>query len=749
MRGKETRGHASRLTPHTSRNKAEATAFLPWSLPAAGFLIAGIALAVWGLPLWVGILTIFLPLLLYLGGWRWLALLALLLPVGFGRFLVWESAPNPLTPLFGEMHSFSGVSDGRYFTLDEPDGVRVALAPADAVPPGRATVLGELARVDGKQNPGGFNYRAYLRQRGVWGQLYVDEVTSLQPAPLSIKERLRRGVVAGLPERQAALMEAMTLGIRDNLEDLRDIFAASGLAHILSLSGLHVSILIAALGLLLERLGMGRRRYPLMIVFVLAFVMLVGAAPAVLRAGIMVIAVLVSLWLGAGRIEPWPALALAALLTLLWNPSFLLDLSFQLSYLAVAGMLLMVAPLMQRLFGERVRSFKGWHWQTWLVGGMVVSIAAQTLTLPLVVSTFGNLPLLGPLVNVLAVPIAGLLVPLGFLAALAGLISPLLAQAVNLLTGVFAGLLIALADVASSFPSLRWGEISAVGYLYYALGAAAIFLVLYGKLRPWRGLLVLSVTILSSMVTVPDHHPPEVVFLSVGQGDSTLIRLPGRKEILVDGGGSPFSDFDVGAEIVVPALRALGVDELELVVATHPDADHVEGLVSVLELMPVQRLIIGVTAWDSEVYRDLLATAKRHNIDIVPVVRGESLTLGKARLDFLNPPRDLFEASNDNSVAFVLSLAGMPKALLLGDISKKVEAELAFPDVHILLAPHHGSGSSTSMSLLRAAQPEIAVLSYGRNGYGHPDPAVLSRLAAEGVRVHETFLEGAVRLPLR
>jgi competence protein ComEC len=217
---------------------------------------------------------------------------------------------------------------------------------------------------------------------------------------------------------------------------------------------------------------------------------------------------------------------------------------------------------------------------------------------------------------------------------------------------------------------------------------------------------------------------------------------------LVDGGGTPFSDFDVGKRTVVPALKAMGIDELELVIATHADTDHIEGLASVLNGIKVQRLVIGVPAPDARVFQTLMDTAQRHGVELLQVVRGESLTLGEARLDILNPSRHPSEENNVNSVAFVLNYKGQPKALLMGDMPIEAEAEIAFPDVDIVMAGHHGSKGSTSEALLKATSPNYVILSYGRNNYGHPNDGLLQRVRSTGAKVLETHHLGALRLPL-
>ncbi len=723
--------------------------FIPWSLPAGSFFALGIILARFDVPWWSSILWVFcfsLPLLRF-KHLHLIALLSLLIPLGFCRYVYWQNQINPLKDKVDQEITLSGKSDGRHLYIDNPKA-KIVLSPFDKVGAGEVTLKGWLITPAGKRNPGSFDYKGYLRRRNIYTQLLITEIISYKPT-ITFKERLRRGVVVGLGERSTALMQAMTLGIRDNLGDLREIFAASGLAHILALSGLHVGILITALSFAFMPLG--RLRYPLLIFLVLGFMFLVGATPSVVRASLMVTAALLSLWAGSGRIEAWPALFLAGFLTLLWNPSLLFDLSFQLSYLAVAGILLLVNPLTQFFFGNKVLELKWWHWKNFAVISMIVSTSAQALSLPLVLSNFGSLPLFSPLVNIFAIPIATLLVPLGFVAAILGLISLSLAKLINLFTVFFAYLLIRIADLGASLPSLSWGEISPIGYAFYGVGIIAIILWVNHLLTSWRTLLIICVSILCSMVSNTETRPPELVYLDVGQGDSALVRLPNRIEILIDGGGSPFSKFDVGARTVVPALRALGVDELEVVIASHPDTDHIEGLVSVLELMSVQKLIIGIPKEGKPLFDSLVAAAKNNHVPVLQVRRGESLHIKGARLDFLNPPHHPYETDNDNSVAFVLTIYGKPstKALFLGDSSIEVERDLAFPEIDILMAGHHGSPHSTSEELLLATQPETAILSYGRNNYGHPSPEVIAKLKAHGVDILSTHEHGAVRIPLK
>lgn len=719
---------------------------ISWVMPAVLFVITGILMAYTSLP-WFAMLvgTCLLAVCFSPKKLRWLLPLLLFIPVAYGRYSFWNAQVNPILPYLGQELLVTAKTDGRYLSISEPVKARVVLSSKLEIPSGLVTLKGDFALASNKRNPGGFDYARYLQQRGVSGLFYADELVSVQER-LGVRDKLARGVSVGLGDRQAALMQAMTLGIRDNLDDLRDIFSASGLAHILALSGLHVGILVLALGFALSPLGLSR--YPVLMLLVVGFVLTVGVSPSIFRAATMTIAALFTLWLGSGRIDVWSSLSLSAVLVLLWQPSWLFDISFQLSYLALIGILLFTEPISKFILKDAYQNLAWWHWKKFIVLSMIVSLAAQLTTLPLVASSFGTLPILSPIVNVVAIPLATVLVPLGFLAGIIGMISLTLAAFLNQLTKLFASWLIKAAELGSSLPNLVWGEVSYLGYVLFYLALLAFALYCYKLLSVKNTLFIMVTALLCSTVAAFGHDNAELIFFDVGQGDSVLIKLPNRTEILVDAGGTPFSSFDVGKRTVVPALKALGIDELELVIASHSDADHIEGLISVLEEMPVLQLAVGTWDEDKPLFQRLIETARAKNVSIIQVAKGQILYLDDASLEILNPPRKAFEDANDNSIAFVLNYKNEAKAVLMGDLPIYVEEQLAFPDVDIVMAGHHGSKTSTSDGLLKATKPETLVFSYGRNNFGHPHGVIIKTAEALGIEVRETFHEGAIRISL-
>ncbi len=673
-----------------------------------------------------------------------LMLAALLIPLGFWRYDTSTHQPDPLANLEGRVLEFEGYFDGRVLYTNRGG---LSVSPRKDLNPGRWRVKGRLEPIRWYRNPGAFDLGAWLSRRGVLHGLRLASSTRLpgqnilEPA----RAHLESGVKANLQPREAAFMNALILGETDDLSSLpdlennltwRDVFARSGLSHILALSGQQVTLLVAALGFVLAFLGVWR--YPALIGLLAFYTLVTGASPSVTRAALMGVAVLVSQWLGRGKLEIMPTIGLSAIAALLLEPKWLFDLGFQLSYLAVIGMALFLPPV-QVWLEKRSKPIQ------FLGGAFAVTFGAQALTLPLATSSFGLIPLFSPFVNLFAEFLAVVLVPIGFLAASLG---SSLGGIINFITQPFAWLLLELAHVFAYSPALEWGRISGAGFLAYYAVIAAIGLALYGKLRFQLALVVLvAAVVVTGLLGKRPHH--EVVYFDVQQGDSSLIRLP-EGDILIDGGGTPRGDFDIGAKVVVPALRSLGVKRLRAIIATHADSDHIEGLNAVLAKVPTDIMLIGHDkASGIDPFWDALKTsAELSRVQIKEVRRGETWQLGEATITFLSPSDEVSPEDNPNSVVCSLEYHGH-KSLFLGDAPSEIEAQIHPGKLEVLKLAHHGSRFSTSEELLDKTRPSIAIISSGaENTYGHPNAEVLDRIKRHNMLVYRTDRDGAIHYDL-
>ena len=578
---------------------------------------------------------------------------------------------------------------------------------------------GRLVRPPAARNPGDFDRRAWLRGLGVYAELEDAEVLSYRAAS-GVRTALRRRLLAGLTPQAAALARALTLGERRALGDERTAFGRAGLAHLLALSGLHVGILVGFF--LLLGFPLGRWRYPLALALLVGYVALVGPTPSLLRATVMA-----AVWLLArtwGREAPPAALlALALFLHLLYAPYAVWSLSFQLSYLAVLGIIIAFKELPAR----------GW-WLAWPRDVIIASLAAEAAILPLLLHYFSYLPILSPLANLLAIPLATLLVPLGFVKAVLPH-SALLAAPFNHL----ASLLLATAHLFARAPLLHWGRLDASGFALYYLGLLPLILWWRGFLdaRPALGLSAAVVLVASLSPTAR----PDVWFFDVGQGDAALIRLQHGVEVLVDAG----HEWD--APRLRRALAALGVDDLDLIIGTHSDSDHVGGLAPLLAAFPVGALGLGPASGDPLETR-ILGAARSAGVPVVRVWRGRELRIGGAELRFVHPLPRPPGADNDRSLAFYALINGH-RLFFAGDAPAHFALEWPPEQVEVLKVSHHGAANGTSAAVLRRLRPRFAWISVGaHNDYGHPSAAVLKLLERYGTTVHRSDREGAWRYPL-
>lgn len=666
----------------------------------------------------------------------------LLCPLAWWRSADVRNQPDVLASSVDNTVTLTGDFDGQFLNAAN---AKVLVQPRSALKSGRYRVTGRVQLPTWYRNPGAFDLGAWLAGRGVRYAFRVQKAVRLPDDWLEVvRQHARAGIQAGLPPREAALMLGIALGdsydfsrLPDTPEGLswREIFSRSGLTHVMALSGQQISILVIALSFALSPLKIWR--YPLLMLVLAGYIVVVGFSPSVTRAVIMGVVVLGSLWLGRGKLEALPALGFSAVVTLLLEPRWLSDLGFQLSYLAVLGMILFITPAL-KLLPKASRPMR------YLIGGVAATLGASALTLPLTASSFGLVAPLSPFSNLIAEALMQILVPLGFVTALLG---SALGGIVNAITLPLAWLLLETARLFALAPVLEWGQISALGVTAYYAGALALLLMLNGSLRPALALLVplISVLVTGGLARVPH---PKIVYLDVGQGDSSLIRVPGA-DILIDGGGTPQGDFDIGKRVVVPALRSLGVKNL-IVIATHADSDHIEGLEAVLDRGGVSALVLGHDKpLGEDAFWDRIKTAAiRNRVPLREVRRGEVWKFGAATLYFTGPRQDTLLEDNFNSVAFALEYASK-RYLFLGDTPGELEAEMNPGQVNILKTAHHGSRFSTSETLMQRTRPGIAVISSGAsNTYGHPSRTVLQRLERFRVRIYRTDREGAITVDL-
>jgi competence protein ComEC len=631
-----------------------------------------------------------------------------------------------------------------------------------------------------------FDYSAYLRRRGIAAELLLDRARptgrrrgGLAGALDRMRGRAERAVAAGMGVDSAALLRGMVLGEGDRIDDAtRQDWRDAGLAHLLAVSGQNVMLLSALALPLLTLAGVGlRARFLVVTLLIAVYVPLAGAGPSLQRAGIMGLAGIVAMASSRPASRSY-ALVLAATATLAWNPRAWEDPGWQLSFVAVAGILAVGVPL-GAVLRKGVDELGGGALAAALADGVAITVAATLSTAPLVAHHFGAVPLAGLPANLLALPAVAPAMWLGMLKAALGQLAagpgPLRgASAAASALGVLADLPVAyLAALGRRFADMPGGKLAvplrspaAVGAAYAALAAGALLARdraarvaarLPWLASRWRALprvrraavLVAALAALGAAVAalLAPPGPPShltVRFLDVGQGDATLIQHPDGTAVLFDGGPP-----EAG---VTRLLRRAGVGRLALVVATHPSRDHHGGLAAVLRRFPVDALLDGGDGTPDPTFRALERLADRRGIPRVPAIAPQTLTLagGDLRIRVLSPsprpPGPAPEDPNPRGVVAIVS-SGRFDLMLSADAESVALLPLDLPDVDAMKVPHHGSSDPGLPEVLARLRPEVAGIEVGlRNTYNHPAPGTVEALRRARVATYRTDRDGTVTL---
>lgn len=625
------------------------------------------------------------------------------------------------------------------------------------VSPGQTvTATAHLWAPDRSGNPGGFDFSAYLWRNGVaayaTANLADAEITG-DPHGLAAALHAARSAMGeridSLFPRSAQLVRALLLGDRGDMDErLRESFDRAGVTHVLSISGLHITLLAMALMSLLGLFLPRRWAFWVSLAVIVLYGALVGMAASVLRAILMYAA------LGAGQALGRPTdtltrLALAFLLLLVWNPLYIADAGFVLSFSASSGMVCLSPALSRVLRVDKLRA-PGYSLRPsalcrraahYLASLLCATLAAQLATLPAVIAYYGELPLLATLGNLVIVPLmlAGM-----YLSVVALLLSAIwlpLGAAAAPAADLTLHLSAQLTHLCAALPLNALALPAFPGWLtaLYVCAVAAIseFSRLRKRLRTW---LLLALPALACVaVLLPGPQGLQIVFLDAGQADAAVVLAEGEA-YLVDVGleSSPADDY----------LAYMGLAP-RAVFLSHPHEDHAGGLGEVLDNCPPETIYIPAGWYDVEADEGVnaaLERARAMGVDIVELAAGDAVQLSaNVVATALHPARGTETGGDANGISLLLKVDyGRASALFTGDL-EMTEEPGPMPDVDVLKVPHHGSDNASSLRLLHSASPSAAVISVGAgNAYGHPAESLLGRLEGTGARVLRTDRDGAV-----
>ncbi|WNR46345.1 DNA internalization-related competence protein ComEC/Rec2 [Paenibacillus roseipurpureus] len=680
------------------------------------------------------------------------------------------------------------------------------------------TIKGTLRSPSPARNFGGFDYRRYLRLHHTHWLLSAKGVDQAQVQPaaprLSVVQLLRwndelraalsRRMDSIFPASQAGFMKSMLIGLTDDLDpDRFQQFSELGLTHILAISGLNIAVFLAVCIWIMRRLRLTKEKYLLVCLCLLPlYILLTGASPSIIRAGLMSMIAIFAARQG-GLKDVLHILAVTAWAMLIWNPYYLLDVSFQLSFLVTLGLILgvqRVTDLLSRYIDSPI-----------IQNTIAITLVSQAVSFPVSIYYFNQFSLLSWLANAVLVPVISMVVfPAGLVALALGLIYVPIGRTIGWLIAKLNEAIFWMTDHLQQLPHLKmiWPSPSLPWMVLYYLALLLLYflakrnvqsetdelpIMLEPKVKRTISTCYRKISLLVApscfgillWIGYSPHHFQRtglVQFLDVGQGDSILIRTPYGKHILIDGGGTltfhkPGDEwkkrndpYEVGKKLLTPLLKKRGIQQLDLLVLTHEDADHSGGLQAVVEQVPVKQFLFNGTFKEGESMKKLFSTLLQHRVPLLPAQVGDWIVIDPVtRLQVLFPLEtehhqvELVKEQNARSVVFLLEMLGT-NWLFTGDMEKESEAEVLQylnqntaiqpnnknTKLDVLKVAHHGSKTSSTPEWLAYWQPHYAVISVGvMNSYGHPSPETIEHLDDVHAAVFRTDQMGEIQMEVR
>lgn len=658
--------------------------------------------------------------------------------------------------------------------------------------------LGTYTRPEKQRNYKGFDYSQYIKQLKVYGTIRCEKINFIKnnqgngifKISNQILERIVLRTKRVLNEETASILLGLILGNKTDIdEQTQDDFRNASMSHILAISGMHVAYVLLGINFIFKKL-FGKRNTEIISIFILIFYMFItNFSPSIVRAGIMGI-ILIFSKLIYRKNDIYNTISISLFLILIYNPFLIQNLGLLLSYGGVIGIVIFNKYILNILKNINVKNKIYKYKIRPKIGRYIdkikeiisVSISVQLFILPLIISSLNTFNPYFLISNLILSFVIGPVVILGFIFIILILINSSIAEIFSPLIQIG----ITILKLISNIGKLPFSKIYVATPTIFLISIYYLFLFvlflcynIYSIKNPSKTQirvknlialmkinlrkngkkvrLIIIIIILSFSVIYCIPKKLKIHFIDVGQGDSSLIITPQKKTILIDGGGSSNSDFDVGKSTLIPYILDRGFTSIDIVIISHFDQDHVGAIFTLLQELRVGRVYISKQAENSENYEKFLKIISEKNIKVYEVMAGNKIHVEKnLYLDILWPTENLISTNALNNNAMVFNLHYKKFSMLFtGDIEETSEKEILklcsknkdLLKANILKVAHHGSKTSSTSEFINVVNPKIAVIGVGNNNkFGHPNENVLERLKQLGCKVFRTDLGGEISI---
>ena len=614
---------------------------------------------------------------------------------------------------------------------------------------------GIYSEPDLARNYNGFSNKEYLKTTQIYGTIKPESKINILKKEncgyfLILTNKLRNLIINNIKNslslETSGFAMAIILGYTDNINsEVKEDFKDSNLSHILALSGMHISYLILGVTIFLNKLKLGKRKAKVFtILFLIFFMILTGFSPSVTRAGIMGILV-IGASLCYRKSDIYTSISFSLLISLILNPFSINNIGLLLSYGGTVGIVLFEKRLEKIFKVKNVKVDESFF--KWLINKLKqmisVTLSAQIIIAPIMIINFNTISLTFIISNILAGFFIGIILICGYVLSGVSLVLLNIAKYGFIFYDAMLKLFLKIVEFCSILPFSKV-YVCTPNFIFILFYYIFILLIYFKKdfikkhLKKIIIIFLIILIIFNLINLIPNSL--KIYFIDVGQGDSTLIVTPNHKTILIDGGGSEESDYDIGENVLIPYLLARGINSLDYIIVSHFDTDHVGGLFSVLEELNVKNAVISKQFENSENYKKFIKIANEKKVNVIEVQKGDKLKIEKdLYFDILWPNNSkpiLENTLNNNSIVCKLCYKNF-SMFFTGDIEKVAEKQileeykntLEIFSVNILKVGHHGSKTSSIQEFIEVVKPKIALIGVGKNNkFGHPNVEVLERL---------------------
>ena len=625
----------------------------------------------------------------------------------------------------------------------------------------KVNVKGELSLFEEARNPGNFDQKFYYEKQKIGAFLWAEalRVTDRESNPLKqglyeLRQKWKRILIDAAGEEDGGALAAILLGEKQGMDrEIRELYQVNGIAHVLAISGLHLSFLGVGVYHLLRRITGSYTVGGLAgVLFLSAYILMIGMTVSAFRAMVMFL-FRIGADLSGRHYDSPTALAAAAVTVCMWRPLSLYDSCFWLSFGALIA-IIFILPIFKNLPAQSL----------W------ASVSVNLFLLPILMYSFYEVPIYGVFLNLIVIPLLSVLMAAGLIGTMISLFWEHAGEAIFLCCRIIFRVYEHSCEAALRLPFARvvTGQQDIWKILFYYVFLFAAVLLLRkkeenkGEKRSRKKRVVLSVLLVGTGMTIllftaQVKDKITITMLDVGQGDGLVIRGPEGKTYFMDGGSSDVKK--VGEYRIEPYLLSQGIGSLDYVFASHGDQDHISGIKELVQRqktgVTIKRLVLPTqTVWD-DALKELAEMAEKEGIPVFTMEKGQCLTEGKLSLTCIQPGKGEMEETG-NSASLVLALRyGDFDMLFTGDVEGEGEKRLVdhlqgeYSECvwDVLKTAHHGSGNSTTEEFLKTAAPQYAFISAGKNNsYGHPHKETLERLKDAGAIVYSTLEDGAVTI---